>query len=118
MPGRHTPVFVLIIVAYLGQAQSTRQNRVAATASAFFVAAGFRLAGIAANNFVTFNAAAVPLLYLIPLTGIVLGAYWLLRPPSPTRRNGPFARATDWLIERTQATWSALRRRPDMITER
>ena len=41
-------VFVLIIAAYLGQAQSTRQNRLQATVGGFFVAriGGFVVAGI------------------------------------------------------------------------
>lgn len=110
--------FVLIIVAYLGQAQSTRQNRIQATASGFFVAAGFRLAGIAANNFVTFNAAAVPLLYLIPLSGIALGTYWLLRTPNPNRRSGPLTRLNDRVFETAERAWTALRRPKDMIAER
>lgn len=111
-------VFVLIIVAYLGQARSTRQNRLQATASGFFVAAGFRLAGIAANNFVTLNAAAVPLLYLIPLTGIVLGTYWLIRPPNPNRRQGPISRLGNKLIEMTESVTASLRGRSNMSVER
>jgi lipopolysaccharide export system permease protein len=102
-------VFVLIIVAYLGQAQSTRQNRVQATVGGFFVAAGFRLAGIATNNFVTLNAAAVPLLYAIPLAGIALGIYWLVRPPSPHRPRNRLARLNDLVFERLQAAWQARR---------
>ncbi len=111
-------VFILIIVAYIGQAQSTRQNRISATANAFFVGAGFRLAGIAANNFVTLNAAAVLPLYLIPLTGIVLGVYWLVRPPNPNHRKGPLTVGTDWLIDKAQTAWTALRGRRDAIAER
>ena len=102
-------VFVLIIVAYLGQAQSTRQNRVQATVGGFFIAAGFRLAGIATNNFVTLNAAAVPLLYVIPLAGIALGIYWLVRPPSPHRPQSRLARLNDLVFERLQAAWQARR---------
>ncbi len=110
--------FVLIIVAYLGQAKSTRQNRLQATASGFFVAAGFRLAGIAANNLVTFNAAAVPLLYLIPLSGILLGAYWLIRPPNPNRRSGPFNRLGNWVVDMSETAMATLRGRKSMPVER
>ncbi len=73
-------MFVLIIVAFVGQAQSTRQNRFAATASGFFVAAGFRLGGLAANNIVVLSASATPLIYMVPLSGIGLGLWWLLNP--------------------------------------
>ena len=111
-------VFVLVIVAYLGQAQSTRQNRVQATAGGFFVAALFRLAGIAANNVVTLNAAAVPLLYLIPLSGIALGTYWLLRPATPARAQGPLARLNERVYEAMETAWSNLRRRGALAAER
>ena len=102
-------VFVLIIAAYLGQAQSTRQNRLQATVGGFFVAAGFRLAGIATNNFVTLNAAAVPFLYAIPLAGILLGIYWLVRPPTPGRQRSQLARLTERLFETLKAQWQARR---------
>lgn len=83
-------VFVLIIVAFVGQAQSTRQNRVQATATGFFTAASFRIAGMATNNFVVFNEQAVVLLYIIPLSGITLGLGLLLMPTTPGlfRRSG------------------------------
>jgi lipopolysaccharide export system permease protein len=102
-------VFVLIIAAYLGQAQSTRQNRLQATVGGFFIAAGFRLAGIATNNFVTLNAAAVPFLYAIPLAGILLGTYWLVRPPTPGRQPSQLVGLTERLFETLKAQWQARR---------
>jgi lipopolysaccharide export system permease protein len=105
-------VFVLIVLAFVGQAQSTRQNRVQATASGFFVAAVFRVAGMAANNFVTLNEAAVPLLYVIPLSGIALGAFMLIRPRS-TAKNGrfSFSRAIERLNDNISETWKLTTRR-------
>ncbi|MBU2533582.1 MAG: LPS export ABC transporter permease LptF [Alphaproteobacteria bacterium] len=98
--------FVLIIVAYVGQAQSTRQNRVQATATGFFVAASFRVAGIAANNVVVLNASAVPLLYIIPVAGIGLGLIMLFKRSLAVRRQTAvdrfFDRISDavaWLIQ-------------------
>lgn len=82
-------VFVLIIVAFVGQAQSTRQNRVHVTAAGFLTAASFRVAGMAAGNVVVVNENAVPLLYVIPVSGIALGLYLLARP-STTPRSGGF----------------------------
>jgi lipopolysaccharide export system permease protein len=79
--------FVLIAVAFVGQAQSTRQNRTEATIAAFAVAVGLRIAGMAANNTVALNAAAVPLLYLLPLGGTVLGAILVQRMARPLKRS-------------------------------
>jgi len=59
--------FVLIALAAVGQAQSTRQNRVERIVIGFLVAVGIRLGGLAVNNLVVLDAAMVPVLYLIPL---------------------------------------------------
>lgn len=80
-------VFVLLAVAFVGQAQSTRQNRMEATIAAFAVAIGLRLAGMAANNTVTITESAVPILYVLPLLGILLGAYLVQRRSRPLRRS-------------------------------
>ena len=100
-------VFVLIAVAFVGQAQSTRQNRVQATATGFFVAAAFRIAGMAANNIVVLNESAVPLLYAIPLTGMALGVYLLVRNPSPKRKQGPLGRALEYLTDKAIELWQS-----------
>ena len=68
-----------------------------------------RVAGIATNNFVTLNAAAVPFLYAIPLAGILLGIYWLVRPPTPGRQRSQLARLTERLFETLKAQWQARR---------
>jgi len=98
-------VFVLIVIAFVGQAQSTRQNRVQATAAGFFVAATFRVAGMAANNFTTFNESAVWLLYIIPLTGIALGIFMLIRPRAQNRRRGHLHRIITSIGERVTDFW-------------
>lgn len=66
--------FVLLAVAFIGQAQTTRQNRAQAIVIAFLIAAGCRLGGLAANNIVTLRASAVWLVYAIPIGAIVFGA--------------------------------------------
>ncbi len=103
--------FVLIVTAFLGQAQSTRQNRVQATATAFLVAAGFRVAGMATNNIVVLNAAAVPLLYVIPLAGIALGVGLLMRPRSPAKGLSRSERFGEWIGDLIGGLLSSLRRR-------
>jgi len=89
--------FVLLIVAFIGQAQSTRQNRVHMTAIGFLIAAMFRMAGMGANNMVALNEKAVPLLYIIPISGSLLGLFMILRPRSPARGSNWLERSIDAL---------------------
>ena len=103
-------VFVVIIVAYLGQAQSTRQNRIQATALGFFTAASFRIAGMATNNLVVFNETAVIFMYLIPLSGIALGLFWIMFPSTGNviqlrRTRSPHASARHPAPTRNQPLW-------------
>ena len=74
--------FALIALAAVGQAHSTRQNRVQQVAIAFVLAAALRLGGLALNNIVVINEAATPLLYALPLSAM-LGALMIMeqRPP-------------------------------------
>ena len=81
--------FALIAVAFIGQARSTRQNRIEALFLAFVLSAVSRVGGLAANNLAVIHAGAVPLLYLMPLGGIGL-ALILIRLNARPRR-GPTA---------------------------
>lgn len=63
--------FALIALAAVGQAHSTRQNRVQQVVLAFVVAAGLRLGGLALNNIVVLSPEAGPLLYALPLSGML-----------------------------------------------
>lgn len=63
--------FALIALAAVGQAHTTRQNRVQQVAIAFILAAMLRLGGLALNNMVVLNAAATPLLYILPLSAML-----------------------------------------------
>lgn len=104
-------VFVLVVVAFIGQAQSTRQNRVQATAIGFLAAASFRMGGMAANNFVVLNEDAVPLLYIIPTSGILLGLYMILRPRSPTKGKTGIERMAEAIADRAETLWQHARGR-------
>lgn len=107
-------VFVLIIVAFVGQAQSTRQNRVHITAMGFLTAASFRMAGMAAGNVVVVNENAVPLLYVIPLAGMALGTYLLARPRAAPRSGGLLERITDTIATQLENIWiTATRQRTE-----
>ena len=96
--------FVMLAVAFAGQARSTRQNRVEGVVIAFLLSALIRLGGLAANNLVVMRASAVPLLYLLPIAGIVFGALMLRLNARP--RSGPTA--TDKLAQLFGAVGSVI----------
>ena len=72
--------FTLIALAWVGQAQSTRQNRMHYVTVAFVMAAGVRVGGLALNNIVSLQMVLAPLLYLLPLAAAG-GALWLMSHP-------------------------------------
>lgn len=88
--------FVLMAIAVVGQAQSTRQNRNVRMGMCFLAGVGIRLVGMALNNVVTMNAAAVPALYLVPAIAIVVSLVLIVRGARPTRRSA----RVEALIER------------------
>ena len=65
--------FVMLTVAFIGQAQTTRQNRVQAIVAAFLLAAGCRLGGLAGTNFVALRPSSTWVVYAIPLGAMLLG---------------------------------------------
>ncbi len=64
--------FAFIIVAFVGQARSTRSSRMESLVVAFLLAVMCRLGGLALNNLVTAQASFVPAMYLLPVAAIVL----------------------------------------------
>jgi lipopolysaccharide export system permease protein len=92
--------FVLIVVAMIGRAQSTRQNRWQSIALAGVLAVGSRVAGLAANNLVVINARWTFLLYAIPIGLIALAICFI--------QFGQTARAPSRLSRALSATWSRL----------
>ena len=81
-------LFVLVVVAHMGQAQSVRQNHTQAGIGAFGLAIGARVGGIAAGNAVSGSGNAVPYVYAIPLVAMGLAAfaiYWHSYPRAPSR---------------------------------
>ena len=101
--------FVLVAVAFIGQAQTTRQNRVQAIVAAFLIATACRLGGLAGNNIVSLRASATWIVYTIPIGAIVFGTI-AARLGMQQRRRSRLARALDGLVH---AVVSRLpRRRP------
>jgi len=99
--------FVLMAVAMVGQAQSTRQNRNARMGLCFLAGVGVRLGGMAFNNVVKLNAAAVPALYLIPLVAIGVSLILIVRGARPSR--GP--QRLDRTIEAMTDAFARMRQR-------
>lgn len=84
----YTLVFVLIVVAHMGQAQTVRQNHTQAGIGAFALAIGSRVAGIAAGNAVSGKGDAVAYVYAIPIGAAALAMfaiYWHAYPRAPSR---------------------------------
>jgi len=82
---------VLIVLALMGQAQTTRQNRVKSVVGAFAAALLCRILGIITNNAVVVRPGISALLYVVPLAAAVLAAlatrrHLYPRPPSPLER--------------------------------
>jgi lipopolysaccharide export system permease protein len=100
-------VFVLFAVAFIGRAQSTRTNQTLAMTFGFVVPALFRLAGMALGNLVTINPIWAPLMYVVPVAGI-LCALALIASNAHPRRQTRIASLLEDLYVVTQARLSAL----------
>jgi lipopolysaccharide export system permease protein len=89
--------FVLMAIAVIGQAQSTRQNRNLRMGLCFLVGVGLRLCGLALNNVVVLHTGAVPFLYLVPLAAIGVSLVLIVRGARPSRRSALAERIADAL---------------------
>lgn len=101
--GLYPFAFVLIAIAYTGQAQTTRQNRAASLVTGFTAALGLRILGIGAANAVALRPSLFWVLYAVPLGACVLNAGMIaanLRPRPPNRAQRAVAGATDRLRAR------------------
>lgn len=104
--------FVLIAIALLGQARTTRQGRGQALVLAFILATAARVAGLTVNNLISVSPAAIPLVYAIPIGAALLAAIHASAGMRPRRTNTPWARM--WLaigdgMDRLRERWSARR---------
>jgi len=101
----YTFAFVFLVLAFMGQAQTTRTSRTLAVVAGFAVAVAFRVLGIVAANATVARPATVPMLYVVPAAAIVLGMIamqWRLYP----RRRSRFGRALSALTESAVAFWA------------
>jgi lipopolysaccharide export system permease protein len=90
--------FVLVVLAFMGQARTTRTSRLQSVISAFGVAVLARVLGISCANLVAVRPAMAPLLYAVPAGTALLAAIavqWQVYP----RRRSKLARALSGLLE-------------------
>lgn len=67
-------VFIFIVLWQLGTARTTRQGRTQSILLSFGIAAGLRVVGLGATSLATKNAAAVPLIYAVPVLAMIVTA--------------------------------------------
>lgn len=84
--------FVLIAIAMLGQARTTRQGRGQALILAFVLATAARVGGLTVNNMISHNPGIIPLVYAIPLGAALLAAAHASAGMRPRRTNTRLAR--------------------------
>lgn len=80
--------FVLIVLAFMGQARTTRTSRLQSVISAFGAAVLARILGITCANMVAVRPAMAPLLYAVPAGTALLAAIaiqWQVYPRQPSR---------------------------------
>lgn len=99
--------FVMISLAAVGQAQSTRQNRTQRMVGGFVLSAATRIAGLATNNLVTLDAAMTPLLYGLPLGAVVLALLAIVTSGTGPKRRWPMAERIE---EAAGAVWARVAR--------
>jgi len=100
--------FVLLVLAWMGQAQTTRTSRTQAVILAFAVAVFYRVLGITAANYVVVRPAAVPLLYAAPAAAAVSAAImtqWRLYPHRRSRLSRGLVTLADRARDGALALW-------------
>lgn len=108
----YTFAFVLLVMASMGQAQTTRQSRMKSVIGAFTIAIVCRVIGIATTNTVVVRPHLSPLVYAVPAVAAVFAVtsiQWHLYPRPPSR----LARMSVRLVDGIGAFLATLRpRRP------
>ena len=85
--------FVLIAIALLGHARTTRQGRGQALILSFVLATAARVGGLTATNMISVRPATAPLVYAIPIGAALLAAAHAQAGMRPRRPNSLAARA-------------------------
>lgn len=107
--------FVAIVVAAMGQAQTTRQNRTQALIWAFALAVAARVSGIAAINSLTGKSNSVWPVYAIPLAAAAAALFFTYRniyPRAPSRLHRQMSLWSEALRERVIALFARAKPAP------
>jgi len=102
--------FILIALATIGNAQSTRQNRSRALATGIVVASSVRLLGLGLNNVVATAENLFFVLYLVPLVAIGLALLTIMRNAKPRRPNDRLDALLDYISSLAGAARARLQR--------
>lgn len=103
--------YVFLALAFVGQAQTTRQNRTRGVVTAIAAGFGSRIAGIGLANVAVTKANAVPLLYAAPLVTLLIATVIISTNMRPRPRSR-FSRAMAERTARLKSWTSSLVRRP------
>jgi lipopolysaccharide export system permease protein len=106
--------FVLLVIAFVGQAATTRENRTKSMIIGFCVAFGCRIAGIGAANAAVINANATPLLYAIPIGAALVASFMIFSNMRPRPKPQWLRRWDAWNTRfiKTLTTRFSLKRKP------
>jgi lipopolysaccharide export system permease protein len=99
--------FAFLIIAFVGQAQSTRTSRMQSLVLTFVVAATCRLAGLAIVNAMVRRPEMVAVAYGLPIGAIVLSLVVLKRSEKQRSGSGPITK----LADACASLWAAIRSR-------
>jgi lipopolysaccharide export system permease protein len=104
----YTIAFVLMVLAFMGQAQTTRTTRTFGLVAAFAVCAFYRVVGIGTANIVVARPSAAPLLYAPPAVAVVTAAImiqWRLYPRRRSRLGGAIVAVAEGAGRAAAALW-------------
>jgi lipopolysaccharide export system permease protein len=100
--------FVLVVLAYMGQARTTRTSRLQSVIGAFSAAVLSRILGITCANMVAVRPATAPLLYAVPVGTAALAAaaiQWQVYPRRQSRLRRTLSRGADRAGQALAAAW-------------
>ena len=79
-------VFAMIVLNFMGNPKTVRENRWSSVALAFGTAVLLRAAGVAANNLLALNSAAIVLVYGVPIGAIIVAGFTATVRMAPNTR--------------------------------
>jgi lipopolysaccharide export system permease protein len=102
--------FVVVVLAFMGQARTTRASRMQAVIAAFTVAVLSRIVGITSANTVVARPWTAPLLYAVPIVTLLAAAIAVQWRSYP-RRHSRLVRALIGVLDRVAASVAGAWRR-------